>query len=49
MQNKMAKFKEGHSNKDRLNDQLILNMSSLCRFLRKKEEKKNKEEEERES
>ena len=49
MQNKMAKFKEGRSTKDRLNDQLILNISSLCRFLRKKEEQKKKEEEERES
>ena len=49
MQNKMAKFKDGKSTKDRLNDQLILNISSLCRFLRKKEEQKKKEEEERES
>ena len=48
MQNKIAKFKEGRSTKDRLNDQLVLNISSLCRFLRKKEEQKNKEEEERE-
>ena len=36
----MAKFKEGRSTKDRLNDQLVLNISSLCRFLRKKEEQK---------
>ena len=49
MQNKMAKFKDGKSTKDRLNDQLILNISSLCKFLRKKEEQKKKEEEERES
>ena len=48
MQNKMAKFKEGRSTKSRLNDQLIINISSLCRFLRKKEEEKLKEEQERE-
>ena len=44
----MAKFKEGRSTKDRLNDQLVLNISSLCRFLRKKEEQKIKEEKDRE-
>ena len=48
IQNKMAKFKEGRSTKDRLNDQLVLNISSLCRFLRKKEEQKIKEEKDRE-
>ena len=40
IQNKMAKYKEGKSTKDRLNDQLIINISSLCRFLRKREEEK---------
>jgi hypothetical protein len=39
----MAKFKEGRSTKDRLNDQLVLNISSLCKFLRTKEEQKIKE------
>ena len=48
IQNKMAKFKEGRSTKNRLNDQLVLNISSLCRFLRKKEEQKIKEEKDRE-
>ena len=48
MQNKMAKFKEGRSTKSRLNDQLIINISSLCRFLRKKEEQKIKEDQDRE-
>ena len=48
LQNKMAKFKEGHSTKDRLNTQLIINISSLCRFLRKNEEYKRKKEEEKE-
>jgi len=44
IQNKIAKFKEGRSTKSRLNDQLVLIISSLCRFLRKKEEQKIKEE-----
>ncbi len=48
IQNKMAKFKEGRSTKDRLNDQLVLNISSLCRFLRKKEEQKILEDKARE-
>ena len=43
IQNKIAKFKEGRSTKSRLNEQLVLNISSLCRFLRKKEEQKIKE------
>ena len=48
IQNKMAKYKEGKSTKDSLNDQLIINISSLCRFLRKREEEKIKEDLERE-
>ena len=48
IQNKMAKYKEGKSTKDSLNDQLIINISSLCRFLRKREEEKVKEDIERE-
>lgn len=48
IQNKMAKYKEGRSTKDSLNDQLILNISSLCRFLRKREEEKIKEDIEKE-
>ena len=48
IQNKMAKYKEGRSTKDSLNDQLIINISSLCRFLRKREEEKIKEDLERE-
>ena len=48
MQNKMAKFKDARSTKGSLNTQLIINISSLCRFLRKKEEDKKKQEEERE-
>ena len=44
IQNKMAKYKEGKSTKDSLNDQLIINISSLCRFLSKREEEKIKEE-----
>ena len=48
IQNKMAKFKEGRSTKDRLNDQLVLNISSLCRFLRKKEGQKILEDKARE-
>jgi hypothetical protein len=48
IQNKMAKYKEGRSTKDSLNDQLILNIASLCRFLRKREEEKVREEMERE-
>ena len=48
IQNKMAKYKEGKSTKDSLNDQLIINISSLCRFLRKREEAKIKEDLERE-
>ena len=47
IQNKMAKYKEGRSTKDSLNDQLIINISSLCRFLRKREEEKIKEDIER--
>jgi len=47
IQNKMAKYKEGKSTKDSLNDQLIINISSLCRFLSKREEEKIKEEQER--
>ena len=45
MQNKMAKFKDGKSTKNRLNDQLIINISSLCKFLRKNEMEKIKENE----
>lgn len=48
MQNKMAKYKEGRSTKNSLNDQLIINISSLCRFLRKREEEKIKENMEKE-
>ena len=48
IQNKMAKYKEGRSTKDSLNDQLVINISSLCRFLRKREEEKIKEDLERE-
>ena len=48
IQNKMSKYKEGKSTKDRLNDQLIINISSLCRFLTKREEEKIKEDMERE-
>ena len=47
IQNKMAKYKEGKSTKDSLNDQLIINISSLCRFLSKREEEKIKEDQER--
>lgn len=47
IQNKMAKYKEGRSTKDSLNDQLIINISSLCRFLSKREEEKIKEDQER--
>ena len=47
MQNKMAKFRDGRSKKDSLNTQLIINISSLCKFLRKNELEKIKEEEER--
>ena len=47
IQNKMAKYKEGKSTKDSLNDQLIINIASLCRFLRKREEEKIKEDQER--
>ena len=46
MQNKMAKFRDGRSKKDNLNTQLIINISSLCKFLRKNELEKIKEEEE---
>ena len=46
MQNKMAKFRDGRSKKDSLNTQLIINISSLCKFLRKNELEKIKEEEE---
>ena len=45
MQNKMAKFKDGKSTKNRLNDQLLINISSLCKFLRKNEMQKIKENE----
>ena len=48
IQNKMSKYKEGKSSKDRLNDQLIINISSLCRFLTKRKEEKIKEDMERE-
>lgn len=41
IQNKMAKFKEGKSTKDRLNNQLIINISSLCKFIKKTVEKKS--------
>lgn len=48
IQNKMAKFKEGKSTKDRLNNQLIINISSLCKFIKKTVEKKVEEEKKRE-
>ena len=48
IKNKMAKYKEGRSNKDSLNSQLILNISSLCRFFQKREEEKKKEDIEKE-
>ena len=44
----MAKFKEGKSTKDRLNNQLIINISSLCKFIKKTVEKKVEEEKKRE-
>ena len=47
IQNKMAKYKEGKSTKDSLNDQLIISISSLCRFWRKREEEKENEDIER--
>ena len=47
IQNKITKFKEGKSNRDHMNDQLILNISSLCRFLHKRDEEKIKEQEEK--
>ena len=43
IQNKITKYKEGKSTKDHLNDQLIINISSLCRFLQKREEEKIQE------
>jgi len=43
IQNKMSKYKEGKSTKSRLNDQLTINICSLCRFLQKREEEKVKE------
>ena len=48
LQNKMSKFREGRSTKDRLNNQLIITISSLCKFLRKNEEEKIIQEQERE-
>ena len=48
IQNKITKYKEGKSTKDHLNDQLIINISSLCRFLQKREEEKIQEKIEKE-
>ena len=48
IQNKMAKYKEGKSNKDSLNSQLILNIASLCKFFQKREVEKIKEDIEKE-
>ena len=48
IQNKITKYKEGKSTKDHLNDQLIINISSLCRFLQKREEEKIQEKLEKE-
>ena len=48
IQNKMSKFKEGRSKSDSLNNQLVITISSLCKFLRKNEEEKIQEERDRE-
>lgn len=40
IQNKISKFKEGKSTRDHLNDQLTINICSLCRFLKKREDEK---------
>ena len=42
IQNKISNFKEGKSTKDHLNEQLIINICSLCRFLQKRKEEKQK-------
>lgn len=40
IQNKISNFKEGKLTKDKLNDQLTLNIVSLIKFIQKNEEEK---------
>ena len=43
IQNKISNFKEGKSTKNHLNEQLIINICSLCRFLQKRKQEKQKQ------
>ncbi len=45
IQNKITNFKEGKTTKDKLNDQLTLNIVSLIKFIQKNEEEKKRLEE----
>ena len=43
IQNKISNFKEGKSTKNHLNEQLIINICSLCRFLQKRKQEKQQQ------
>ena len=44
IQNKIGNFKDGKLTKEKLNDQLTLNIVSLCKFIQKNEEEKKQKE-----
>ena len=45
IQNKISNFKEGKSTKNHLNEQLTINICSLCRFLQKRKQEKQEQNE----